>query len=106
MSGQVHKTPAAVRDILEIYVYIGERNNDAAERWLQATERMFADLADMPGQARLWESSKPELQGVRVCPIHGFTNYLIFYRPIADGIEILHVLHGARDLPAILEDDG
>jgi toxin ParE1/3/4 len=26
-------------------------------------------------------------------------NYLIFYRPISDGIEIVRVLHGARDIP-------
>jgi toxin ParE1/3/4 len=26
-------------------------------------------------------------------------NYLIFYKPLPDGIEVLRVLHGARDLP-------
>jgi plasmid stabilization system protein ParE len=32
-----------------------------------------------------------------------FRNYLVFYRPIRDGIEVLTVLHGARDLHAVLE---
>lgn len=32
-------------------------------------------------------------------------NYLIFYRPLPDGIEILRVLHGARDIAAILFDE-
>lgn len=31
-------------------------------------------------------------------------NYLIFYRPINQGIEVLRVLHGARDIPSIFED--
>jgi toxin ParE1/3/4 len=28
-------------------------------------------------------------------------NYLIFYRPLADGIEIVRVLHGARDIDSL-----
>jgi toxin ParE1/3/4 len=30
-------------------------------------------------------------------------NYLIFYRPVNQGIEVLRVLHGARDIPSIFE---
>jgi toxin ParE1/3/4 len=33
----------------------------------------------------------------------GFRNHLIFYRPIDDGIEIVRVLHGARDWQNLLE---
>jgi toxin ParE1/3/4 len=36
--------------------------------------------------------------------VHG--NYLIFYRIAARAIEVLHVLHGARDYEAILFPDG
>lgn len=31
---------------------------------------------------------------------HPHGNYVIFYRPIGDGIEIVRVLHGARDIDA------
>jgi toxin ParE1/3/4 len=30
-------------------------------------------------------------------------NYVIFYRPIADGIQLIRVLHGARDIPALFD---
>jgi len=30
--------------------------------------------------------------------VKGFDNYLIFYAPTADGVEVYHVLHGARNL--------
>ena len=30
-------------------------------------------------------------------------NYVIFYRPIPDGIQLIRVLHGARDIPAIFD---
>src|SRR5256885_1546276 len=32
-----------------------------------------------------------------------YRSYLIFYRPIRNGVEVLTVLHGARDLQAIIE---
>ncbi len=36
----------------------------------------------------------------------GFENWLVFYRPLQDGIEAVRILHGARDLgPLLLEDD-
>jgi len=40
-----------------------------------------------------------ENSGARRVP-HG--NYLIFYRVLADVVEILHVLHGARDYEPIV----
>jgi toxin ParE1/3/4 len=43
---------------------------------------------------------------VRNFPVRGFRNHLIFYLPVQGGIEVWRVLHGARDLPAILEQEG
>jgi len=34
-----------------------------------------------------------------------FRKYLVFYRPISGGIEVLHVLHGARDIAGILAEE-
>lgn len=36
--------------------------------------------------------------------VHG--NYLIFYRVEVDMVDVLHILHGARDYEAILFPDG
>jgi len=30
-------------------------------------------------------------------------NYLIFYRPITDGVEVVRMLHGARELRRIFK---
>jgi toxin ParE1/3/4 len=43
---------------------------------------------------------------VRVWPIKGFDKYRIYYRPLGDRIEILRILHAARDIDAIFEDEG
>jgi toxin ParE1/3/4 len=30
-------------------------------------------------------------------------NYLIFYRPEADGVQVIRILHGRRDIPKLFE---
>ena len=41
----------------------------------------------------------------RPASLSRFPKYLVFYRPITDGIEVIRVLHGARDLDGILADE-
>jgi plasmid stabilization system protein ParE len=43
------------------------------------------------------------LAELRFLPLFSpFAKYLVFYRPVANGIEIFRVLHGARDIEGIL----
>ncbi|NJR74936.1 MAG: type II toxin-antitoxin system RelE/ParE family toxin [Scytonema sp. CRU_2_7] len=35
------------------------------------------------------------IEGLRSIPVN---NYIIFYRPIDNGIKVIRVLHGARDI--------
>jgi plasmid stabilization system protein ParE len=40
-------------------------------------------------------------------PVTGFTAYLLFYMPSANGIDVVRVLHGAQDIERLfLEDEG
>ncbi len=82
---------AAQRDLDEVFCYIGTFNVRAAEHWLDTVERQFQVLAKQPhaGQAR--PDLAPKLRFLTV------GNYLIFYRPIENGVEIARVIHGARD---------
>ena len=104
MSRTIDRSSRARLDLLEHFVYIGERNFSAAERFHAAAEEACKRLADMPGMGRLREFHKPELRDVRSCPIRGFENYLIFYRPTTTGIHVLRVLHGARDIDRVFEE--
>ncbi|MFC1707767.1 DDE-type integrase/transposase/recombinase [Planctomycetota bacterium] len=45
------------------------------------------------------------LAGIRMWSIRGFKNHLIFYRPSPEGLDVVRVLHGARDIPRILGED-
>ena len=59
-------------------------------------------LAAGPILASFWESEEPALRDIRVWPIRGFKNHLIFYRVQTDRLEIVRVLHGAQNIEKAL----
>ncbi len=93
--------PRADRDLDEQFAYIAKDNLRAAERFLLATQATFARLAAMPELGGTWEFEDPRLAGIRVWQVSGFEKHLVFYRPIQNGIEVVRVLHGARDIGAV-----
>lgn len=98
----VTKKPRAKADLIDHYLFIGGDNLDAAERFLAAAEAAFEKLVGMPRMGRRWLSDDVRLDGTRVWPMPGW-KYLIFYRPVESGIDIIRVLHGAQDVIAIIE---
>lgn len=41
------------------------------------------------------------MKAVRMLPVSGFNNYLIFYLIEDDAVRVLYVVHGARHLPRL-----
>jgi toxin ParE1/3/4 len=96
--------PLATADIDHTAAFLFDENPVAAMSFLDAVETAFGLLVEQPGigsprYARL-------LPGVtlRMWPVQGFP-HLIFYLDRAEAVEVLRVLHGARDIPAILLDE-
>ena len=89
---RVVRASAAKADAREIWVYIAQDNPDAADRLLDRFDDLFRLLLSQPF---LGKSVEELAQKLRFVPIG---NYLIFYRPTKDGIEIVRILHGARDI--------
>jgi toxin ParE1/3/4 len=99
----ITKKPGVELDLGEIFDFIAQDKLEPAERFLKVAADSIERLAAMPGLGRKWESALPLLREVRVFPMPApFRNYLIFYRPITGGIDVLCVLHGARDLESVL----
>jgi len=48
----------------------------------------------------------PELKSLRVFRVSGFEKMLMLYRPLSEGVEILRVIHGSRNLLALLRREG
>ncbi len=96
---RVFKRVAAKRDLTDHFVFLGESAGmDTARRFLHATNVSFEALARMPAMGAQRRFRNPRWSSVRAWPVKGFERYLIFYRPITDGVEILRVIHGARDI--------
>lgn len=89
--GRVRWTPAAERDLLNVTDYIAQKNPGAAQDWLRDILRTFDLLADQPelGQSR-------QIEQYGKLRIHSRGNYVILYQPLADGVEIIRIVHGAR----------
>ena len=88
--------PHVLPELEEIWEYIRGFNEAAAWRVVDAAFETFQTLAESPFIGVKFSGRKPG--GIRFLPITQFPTYLVFYRPQEDFVEILHVLHGARDL--------
>lgn len=92
-------------DLSEAFAYIGADSVRNADRFLQSARETFLRLAEMPGMGRIYGQPLAGGDTLRVWHVKGFENWLIFYRPVDGGIEVIRVLHGARDLDSVLEED-
>lgn len=103
MTARIVIRPLAYQELDDQAEYLAHSSRSAARRLLEAAEETFQKLAALPELGSPCEFENPRLQGMRCWPIKGFKNHLIFYRLLEGGIEILHVLHGARDIGSLLE---
>jgi toxin ParE1/3/4 len=99
---QIRVRPRARSDIKEIMEFIHSDKPRAALRFLAAVEKLAKRLAENPELGACYESDQQEFNGLRVFSVPRYTNYLVFYRVTETEIDIIRVLHGARDLPRVL----
>ena len=94
-------TAPAKQDLLDISSFIARKNQDAARRIKQRIKQVCLTLADFPNMGRKWDNLVPPLRSFPV------ESYLIFYRPIAEGIEVVRVVSGYRDIETLFssQDD-
>ena len=92
--GVVRRTERADEDLLDIWVNIALESERAADSVVSGILDRCDLLAEFPflGQVREGLAARP-----RHSPVG---NYLVIYEPISDpkGINVLRVLHGARDI--------
>ncbi|SRR6266852_1882438 len=93
-------TPQAVADLFDIWSFIAQDNPVAADQVEDAVFRACDFLADSPLAGRM----RKELTPLPVCfwVLQAYPNYLIVYDPEKKTLQIIRILHGARDLPSLL----
>ena len=96
---RILKRPRAKADLAEIWGYIAEDSEDRADAFIDVIDKKLSTLAENPGIGK----ARNELgEGVRSFPVG---RYILFYRAIPEGIDVIRVLHGARDLNAVFDRD-
>ena len=95
---EIKRTAQAEEDLIDIWVYIAHEDIRAADRVLDEIEDRFSLLAEQPRLGRERRDIAPQL---RYLPVR---RYLILYREITEGIEIVRVVHGARDIQSLMRD--
>ncbi len=92
---EVIRSPLAELDLLEIWFFIAEDNENAADRFLDLLAQKCDLLAENPKIGRAREELAPDLRSFPV------KRYMIYYRPMEDGIEVVRVLSAYRDAESI-----
>jgi plasmid stabilization system protein ParE len=98
--GRYVLTAAARADLSEIAEFIRQDSPGAARRVVESLREAMANLARMPEMGHVREDLAPT--PLRFWPVF---SYLIIYRPESRPLQVLRILHGARDVRSLLEDD-
>jgi toxin ParE1/3/4 len=86
------RTRQARLDLIEAWQYIALDDADAADRVLDSLDAACALLAANPMLGPARDDIRPGLRYF----VSG--SWLILYRTVEDGVEIVRVVHGKRDL--------
>ncbi|MCH7977797.1 MAG: type II toxin-antitoxin system RelE/ParE family toxin [Acidobacteria bacterium] len=90
-------SPEAAQDLIDIWEFIAGDNIDSADQVCEELQEAIQRIVEMPkkGHLRADLTDKP----VRFSPVR---SYLIIYRPDTTPLQIVRVLHGARDIESLL----
>jgi toxin ParE1/3/4 len=90
-------SPRATSDLIEIWSYIADDSVANADAFIDRLYETIQLLAHNPGSGRHREELAPGIQSLP------FGRYIIFYRAVPGTIEIVRVLHSARDIENTFE---
>lgn len=96
---RIVRRPLAGTDIVEIWDFIAEDSITQADAWVDRLDSKLRLLATQPLMGRSRNELAP---GIRSQP---FGRYVIFYEPLTDGIDVVRVIHSARDVDAVFDPD-
>jgi toxin ParE1/3/4 len=89
---------AAVADLLQIHSHLrDEASLQLADRFLMAVEHTTQQIRRYPNAGALFRTQRSSLMGLRWWSVADFPRYLLYYVVRPDRLDIVRVLHGARD---------
>lgn len=99
MSAKVFLRPRADQDIDEQALYIAANSSVAmGQRFYDSIQATFNLLATHPALGTKTNFQNIHLKDTRFFRVKSFEQHIIFYKQIPRGIEVIRVVHGARDM--------
>lgn len=92
-------TDAAVKDLDDICEYIGQQNLKAASKLFDDIRKKCKLVANFPNMGKSYNRLSVNLRGFVV------EDYVVFYYPRKDGIDIVRIVSGYRDLESLFLED-
>ncbi|MGL4879836.1 MAG: type II toxin-antitoxin system RelE/ParE family toxin [Waterburya sp.] len=92
-------TDAAVKDLDDICEYIGQQNLKAASKLFDDIRKKCKLVANFPNMGKSYSKLSVNLRGFVV------EDYVVFYYPREDGINIVRIVSGYRDLESLFLED-
>jgi toxin ParE1/3/4 len=102
MKYQLRIFPAAEADVDDAALFIAQDNLQAALRFYDAVDNTYRQIAQHPTRSPKYVLDHPELANLRKRSVAGFRNYLIFYQIKTETVDVIRVLHGAREIESAL----
>jgi toxin ParE1/3/4 len=91
--------PRALDDLAEIWAYIADDSPDQADAFVDLVDSKFQALSRRPRLGRRRPELSPDIRSL------AFGRYVMFYLSLSQGIEVVRVLHGSRDIESIFETE-
>jgi toxin ParE1/3/4 len=89
---------AAAADLMQIHDYLREQASlQLADRFLMAVERTTQQIRSYPNAGNAVRARRSAVNSLRWWSVADFPRYLIYYAPGTDFVEVVRVLHSARD---------
>lgn len=93
------KRPRALLDLAEIWSYIAEDSVTNADTFAARIDKSLRLLARRLGIGRIRAELYPDLRSFVI------GKYVLFYLPLKNGIDVIRLLHGARDIQSVFEGE-
>jgi len=91
--------PQAALDLYDQAIYLARHASpETADRYLKCANDTFKAIARRPSMGRTSKYLNPSLSHTRLFRVQKFHKHVIFYCALKKAVEIIRVVHGARDL--------
>jgi toxin ParE1/3/4 len=88
----------AIQDLDEISTFIAQVDVKAASKLFDAIRQKCKLVAGFPNMGKSYSWVSSDLRGFVI------DDYIVFYYPRTDGIDVIRVINGKRDLKTLFEE--